>query len=281
MYSGLWRYVDATQNIFLNFPPTSRIARPIDYLLREAGWLLYHELGHASDFLPPSERPRLNNSLALAPWDFLRTVTRPSSQLGSALPLQSAQMLALAEVKFRGAAATDEQRAYTPDMVASFFAPDRATDEYSYSSGFEDLAMLFEEFMMLRNHGWRRDVGITDKITSSSTSSNIIVRWGQRGRIGEASIKPRVELVVGQLAPWVALAEVQNVPAPLAMRSGDSWAGNLVLPAPVPGLAGAQAARMLDAESDRALLARSVAGRHRPTPNDRWLRRPQPLSPSG
>jgi hypothetical protein len=59
------------------------------------------------------------------------------------------------------------------------------------------------------------------------------------------------------------------------MRAGDSWAGNLVLPAPPGGLAGAQALRTpLDFESDRALLLRDL-GRHHGSgsPNDRFLRR--------
>ena len=64
MYSGVWRYTQNNQNIFLPFPATSRISRDISYLLAEAGWLLYHELAHASDFLPPSVRASLNSSLS-------------------------------------------------------------------------------------------------------------------------------------------------------------------------------------------------------------------------
>ena len=64
MYSGVWRYTQNNQNIFLAFPATSRISRDISYLLAEAGWLLYHELAHASDFMPPAARPTLNSSLS-------------------------------------------------------------------------------------------------------------------------------------------------------------------------------------------------------------------------
>ncbi|HZA96194.1 MAG TPA: hypothetical protein VE421_08645 [Burkholderiaceae bacterium] len=280
MYSGVWRYTQNNQNIFLPFPATSRISRDISYLLAEAGWLLYHELAHASDFLPPSVRPSLNNSLSA--WGNIsprfQAQQLPSDQLAASFPLQSTQLAGLAQVKFFGATAGATQRAYTPNDVANFFAADRATDEYNYSTTREDLAMTFEEFMMVRNHAWRRDVAITDKIGPNTTSANLIVRFGQRGRIGEPAIKPRVRFAVGELTPWVDLATVDSLPAPIAMRVGDTWANNLVVPVPPGGLAAALALRApLDVASDRSLLARAVARAHGHhdhwTPNERWLKR--------
>jgi hypothetical protein len=283
-YSGVWRYTQGSQSIFVNFPPTSRIARTQSYLLAEAGWLLYHELAHASDFLPPSERSRLNDNLGLSAWGFIEplfsSARLPSAVLGRTSPLQSAEMLSLAQVKFFGATPTAAQKSYTPLQVASFFAPDGANDEYNYATIREDLAMLFEEFMMFRNSPdpaarWRRDVAITDKITDATTGSSLIVRWGQRGRIGDARVRPRAQFVVGALAPWVPPAEVLNLPSPIQMRPGESWTSNLVLPAPPPsGLAGVQAVRSpFDLEGDRALLMRGLSGRDHWTPNERWLKR--------
>ena len=281
MYSGVWRYTGNNQSIFLPFPATSRISRDITYLLQEAGWLMYHELAHASDFMPPAARAALNNSLSA--WGNIQPrfpAQLPSTLMTNMYPLMSAQMGALAQVKFAGAAATTAQRAYTPVDVASFFAPDRATDEYNYSTPREDLAMTFEEFMMNRNHGWRRDVAITDKINPTTTSATLIVRWGQRGRIGEPAIKPRARFAVEQIAPWVNPVEVDNLPAPIAMRAGDSWASNVVLPAPPGGLVGPLAVRAeADLASDRWLLRRAMTvGRHGTdgqghwTPNERWLK---------
>ena len=281
-YSGVWRYTENNRNIFLNFPATSRIARTQSYLLAEAGWLLYHELAHASDFLPPSERSRLNSNPSLSAWGFIEplfsSARLPSNALSTTYPLQPPEMFGLAQVKFFGATPTDLQKSYTPQQVASFFAPYGASDEYSYATIREDLAMLFEEFMMYRLTGgaWRRDVAFTDKITDTTTSATLIVRWGQRGRIGEAAARPRAQLVVGALAPWVSPAEVQNLPPPIQMRPGESWASNLVLPAPpLSGMASVQAFRSpSDLEADRALLLRSLGG-HRDhwTPNERWLKR--------
>jgi len=140
--------------------------------------------------------------------------------------------------------------------------------------------MVFEEFMMFRNHQWRRDMAITDKITSTSTGSTLIVRWGQRGRVGDANIKPRAQFLVGQLAPWVLDADpnaVLNLPAPIQMRPGESWTSNLTLPAPLGGLAGIQSLRApFDFESERAALLRDVSRHRGGTPNDRLLKAPGP-----
>jgi hypothetical protein len=299
-YSGLWRYVDGqNQSIFLPFSATSRIPRDLSYLLQESGWLMYHELAHASDFLPVSVRGTLNS--ALSPWANIsaryQASQLPSDQLSSTFPLTSAQMKALAQIKFVTGPVADTTlvngipysalKLFTPNDVASFFAPDRATDEYNYSSTREDIAMTFEEVMMVRNHGWRRDVAITDKVTATSTGSTLTVRWGQRGRVGEGTIKPRAQYAVSQLAPWVLVADpaaVTALPAPIPMRPGESWNANLVLPAPPSGPARAQAlaAPQLSSELDQLLLRRALSrqfiGMSGPaeshwTPNERWLRR--------
>ena len=63
MYSGVWRYTQNNQNIFLAFPDVE-ISRDLTYLLAEAGWLLYHELAQCIDYMPPAARPTLNGSLS-------------------------------------------------------------------------------------------------------------------------------------------------------------------------------------------------------------------------
>jgi hypothetical protein len=40
--------------------------------------------------------------------------------------------------------------------------------------------------------------------------------------------------IMQALTPWIDLAEVDRLPIPIAMRVGDSWTGNLVLPGPPP-----------------------------------------------
>jgi hypothetical protein len=265
-YSGLWRYVLNNGNIFQQCNVSGRGGRGAECLLYDAGWLLYHELGHAADFLPPAERGMLNPMLAA--WDNIgpRFQNRqlPSDLLDGTHPLTSAQMKALARVKFFGDVASAEQRAYTPQQVAAFFTADRATDEYNYSTTREDIAMLLEEFLMVRNHGIRRDVAITEKVRPGDTGDTVIVRWGSRGRVGETAIRPRVQLTVERLAPWVLVTDpnaIAGVPAPLPMRAGESWNANVVLPAPPAGVVRPQAARA-PVRDDGLLLDRAQRRRH-------------------
>ena len=291
-YSGLWRYTRGITNIFLAFPANARISRSVGYLLDETAWLMYHELGHANDFLPVAVRGALDPAQTV--WDFIgpRFAARqlPSDNLTATLPLQSQPNLALAQVKFQigpqAAGSTvsgtyngsnysfpySTLTAYTPNQVGGFFSADRASDEYNYSSTREDIAMLFEEFMMFYRHGIRRDVAITDKITSTTTGNTLLVRWGQRGRAGEPAVKPRVQMAVGDLGPWILSADagaVANLPAPIAMRAGESWNQNLILPVPPPGGVSPFATRLFDPLFDPlhdALLLERAARRSGP-----WL----------
>lgn len=139
------------------------------------------------------------------------------------------------------------------------FSADRASDEYSYATTREDAAMLFEEFMMAYRHGIRRDMAFTDKVTPGSTGNSVLVRGGQRGRIGDAAVKPRVEVVVQNLAPWILAADagaVARLPAPIAMRAGESWNDNVALPAPLAG--SARVPSGMSVEDDAALLRRAM-----------------------
>lgn len=276
-YSGLWRYVLNNGNIFQLCSISGRGGRPQDCLLYDSGWLLYHELGHAADFMPPAEQPTAN--LFVSAWDNISPRFNgrqlPSDLLDGTHPLSSAQMKALAQVKFFTGPPADPSssvggipyatlRGYTPQQVADFFRVDGAGDEYNYATTREDITMLVEEFFMQKNHGIRRDVAITDKITPATTGNTLIVRWGQRGRVGEPAVRTRVDFSVRRLAPWVLAADpnaVTNLPPPIPMRAGESWNANVVLPGPLSGAERAQAlSAPFDRATDRALLERAQSG---------------------
>jgi hypothetical protein len=233
-YTMLWRYMRDGQNIFTYFDPRQRITRTLDAVHDEAAWLLYHELTHALDYMPPSTYATLNQAHTMVDsylprWDVYQLT---SDTVPAAYPLSSTVMRALGRVRFRGETASAEQRAYTPLQIADLFSADVATDEYSYSAPVEDIAITLEEFLMQRRLGIRRDVAIVDAFDRDSGSArDVVVRWGQRGRVGEAAIKPRVREIVRQLVPWADVREVDLLPAPLAMRAGESWNANLAQPA--------------------------------------------------
>lgn len=241
--------------------PTVRGTRVADELVPELGTLLYHELAHAGDALPPADRD-------IAPtasiWDHvagrLTRLALVSDTLAARYPLTSVELRALGQVAFIGAKATDEQRAYTAADVGRFFDSDVASNDYAYaidgsSNSREDAAMLFEEFMMVYRHGIRYDLAFTSLYTDNMASADdLVVAWGQRGRIAQASIKPRIKLVLQGLAPWIDVAAVDSLPAPLMMVPGTTWGQNLALGA---SASGSRSASRIDTPGARAARGRA------------------------
>ena len=242
-----------------SMPIVLRGARSQDELVFELGRLLYHELAHASDFLQPSART-LNGAQSI--WGNISprvsSLTLPSDKLALLYPLTSAQMKGLGQVMYQGATPNIVQRNYTAADVGGFFGADVATDDYAYSidgsnNSREDLAMLFEEFMMAYRHGVVYDVGYTNQYTAGMTSAQLILGWGQRGRIAQPSIKPRIRLVLSEIAPWIDLAAVDRLPAPIQLRTGSSWDASLVqAAASSPDSMSKQSARRVVSPEDAA-----------------------------
>ncbi len=273
-YTTLWRYVRGNSSIFEYFDPRQRMQRAPISLLNEAGWLMFHELAHALDFLPPSAYASLVASRSawgnIAPRFQARQLT--SDVVPASHPLTSSVMAGLGRVRFFGATASTAQAAYTPAQVAAFFSVDLATDDYAYGAPPEDIAMTLEEFLMNRRLGIRRDFAIAAKPAPGATGSTILVQWGQRGRIGEPALRPRLRAIVQQLAPWIDPAEVDLLPPPLAMRVGDSWTGNLSLPGPMPpALRVEKLASPGDELRQRWELDRAERRRHRLQPQGKPL----------
>ncbi len=263
-FSGLTRWTVANDFAWPFYRRDTRASRSVAALTNEFGRVLYHELTHAADFFPPALHGSLDTSKT--PNDLylprFRAGQLPSSLLANRIPLQSAEMKALGQVLFAGAMASDSQKGFPPAQVADFFRSDQANDTYSYATSREDLAMLVEEFMMAHRREVRRDVAITNKYRTGIPSDQLIVAWGQRGRIGEAAIKARVRFALGQILPWVDPVQVDRLPPPLAMPAGSSWYATVRLPvAPPPGTA----FRLGPGDEERALLEQELArqARHR------------------
>ncbi len=243
-----------------SFDYRRRGERGIDTLVPELGRLLYHELAHAGDFLPATDR---NINPALSIWNHvalrLTRLSLVSDALAAAYPLTSQEMRGLGQVQFIGAKATPEQRAYTAADAGRFFGGDVASNDYAYaingtSNSREDLAMLFEEFMMVYRHNIRYDLAFTNVYTEGMTTENLTVAWGQRGRIAEPAIKPRVKLVLNRVAPWIDQTEVDRLPAPVMMVPGTTWGQNLTVGA---SFASRSSASMIESAAERAARARA------------------------
>ena len=229
-YSSPWRYVLNNAYATKVYPVKDRASRELAELRFELGRLLYHELAHAADFLPPRVHASLNSGLRV--YEAVPAQTTSLSLL-QRLAFYAQQMVGLGKVLFFGATATATQIAYTPDDIANFFSHDRVTDDYSYSLPDgqsvprEDAAMLVEEAMMQLRYGVMRDVAITPRLQDGASSADLLLTWGQRGRVGETAIRPRVALVLADLLPWMDVGASDRLAPPLLLRPGLSWGVNL------------------------------------------------------
>ena len=260
-YSSPWRYVKDNRHATPARPVTERAGRPLEEIRVELGRLLYHELAHANDFLPPRRHASLPAGSRV--YQAVANDT-PSQTLQERLPFFSQQMVGLGKVLFFGESASPEQRAYSPEQVVQFFSQDRVNDDYSYSlpSGStvprEDAAMLVEEALVQLRYGVLRDFGIVPRVATGESSADKPLVWGQRGRIGEPALRARLELVLAELMPWLPAAELQRLQPPLLLRAGLSWGDNLDQDAVAQGRPRAlgAAGRLREQELERERAAR-------------------------
>ena len=227
-----WRFVRNNQRFGIRRDETgARVAEDAAVYL---GFLLFHELSHASDFMHVSRIAEADP--AATPWEAMlgsdESAWRqwPSSRLRAAHPLTSQRMLDLAQVSFTDTAATEEQAALQAEDIVDDFANDGAVDYYSYLTQYEDLADLHTAALMSYHFGQEQDTGITDNPTEGGTP--LTVAWGQRGRIADPLVIDRTRFVLEAMYPGdvnAMVGYVSNRPAPLPMRVGDSWASNVQL----------------------------------------------------
>lgn len=272
-YAGLWRYAKDNQRFIPSLDVLKRLSRSDADVLGTAGWLLYHELSHAGDFIPAAQFASLRASdtvTAITADRYSRHVLASDLMAGGS-PLTSTELTGLAQVNFFGATPTATQKAYTADQIGQFFAADVAVDPYAYGNSREDLAMTVEETLMSLRLGARRDVAFVARDADGPVTSN--VRWGQRGRVGDARLHGRIKTAAAVVAPWLDLTQVDALPLPLSMRVGESWTANLVLgPTASPVLRTAQAARdEARAFGEWLAVARDREAAHQQV--ERWLRR--------
>jgi hypothetical protein len=224
-----WRYVKDDAYAYPN--PAAGLARPIEYAERALADLLFHELAHANDFVQPSQLANIRSFDSVYDIVTRSATPRVGDLLANALPLQSNTMTRLAQVRFQGVTATSDLTALTPELVHPHFSPDGANDWYNYTSRAEDVAMLFEETMMLRHYGIDRDVAVANKpAVPNPTAADYVVAWGVRNRIGTPQVKARARFVAQVLLPEAQLVTFFDaLPAPTPMTPGGTWLANLVL----------------------------------------------------
>jgi len=125
--------------------------------------VLFHELTHATDFMP---------MVHLATLDSQRTVyntiqdlrsDRRSVVLYSSAPLTSTELQDYAGIRYANDVANDAQKAASPAEVGALMAADGAIQFYSYFSIYEDIAQLVESVMMEYHYDSLVNIGATVK----------------------------------------------------------------------------------------------------------------------
>ena len=226
-----WRYVKNNDYASYYYPENSRITRSANDGLYNLASLMYHELAHANDFFAQSTWSRLsrNDRILDAADKIIQSTGIPSDLLSQSYPLNGAEMYGLAKVRYQGETATSLEKSYNPSDVTHFFSPEHAPQFYNYTSKREDYAMLFDGFMMKARYDIDRDIAITNQ--PQSAGDEYIVNWGQRGRIGDENIKPRVDYVTRRILPEFASASsiINNLSSPIAMQAGKTWNENLAI----------------------------------------------------
>jgi hypothetical protein len=215
------RYV-VTDDIDLRSLP-----RNLDSVSLRMAALLFHELGHANDFYPPTQVDQIDRSVPM--YRAVLTGSRPSTLLHGSFPLTSTVMHRLARVSFGSETVRAADQLLTATEVADIFPLDVASDFYSYSSQREDFAMLFEETMMYYSFGIARDVAVTNLPEVLESCSQLLVEWGERHRIAQPAISPRAQFTVEAVLPEIAPAVVATLAAltPKPMLVGQDYCTNI------------------------------------------------------
>lgn len=254
-FRTLWRYVKDGGYAYRSgrsyFP-----GRTLEEVVRSMAALLAHELAHAADFIPPLIAAQAH------PWQTPAELAYDSARIYetcwfslsggggcsayrlqplsfdldaayglSSYPFRAYPLRPLAEVRYRGKAASEELKSFMPDDIGMAFRESGANDHYNYSSYAEDVAMLFEELMMSHFFGVQRDFAVTDNPPGDDlTAADYTVFWGQRGRISDPLVIERALFVAGSVLPELDLGEVRaGLPQPVEMVGGANWLENLAL----------------------------------------------------
>ena len=106
---------------------------------------------------------------------------------------------------YQGTTATTEQKQITPSAAGSSMASDSANNMYSYSTKYEDLAMLFEVTLMKKYFDIDMDIAFTNNPNKTdAVCADYIIGWGSRNRLANTKVKKRAKMVVQHILSTIA-----------------------------------------------------------------------------
>lgn len=192
-FTWLWRYMDQGKSIRFSLAQTRQLADIIPSIAA----MLVHELAHANDFFTYDRLPEYTQLDQMC--TVLNQLQPVSTDLMAQYPLTSSQLSGLASVSFKGETANDAQTQLTPQQVWDAFMQDSANEYYNYTNQREDLAMLFEESMLLHYFGYQREVMIMPQPEEDISARTVPITAGAGSRIADAGPKNRATFVLSRL----------------------------------------------------------------------------------
>ncbi|MFK8082295.1 MAG: hypothetical protein AB8B97_18570 [Granulosicoccus sp.] len=194
--------------------------------------LLFHELAHANDFLPPNATSLLNSELSSGEALIEIRDQWLSLKLYERLPLNSTLARGLARVRFEGIEPTDEQRQVSGDVVGADIAEDGAVQFYGYFTMQEDFATLFEAVQMKRLFDADLHLAFTSQPENPENffCEDLLVEWGVLNRLGNPTVQLRASDVTQSIygpdpSLDTFLANLAGTETP--MDIGVNWCTNL------------------------------------------------------
>ena len=238
-FRSLHRYVKNGSYVYPHGLLEENATKSVNDVVLLSGELLYHELAHANDFLPPDTWDQLDRTDTVLEAIIANEANFVSGRLYTFDPLQSEILRSLGEVMYEGRDPNAQDLAITAEEVGEEFELDNANDHYAYANArpysFEDSAMLFEETMMKYHFGIDRDIAFTAAPTDPRYCDGYTIGWGVRNRVGDTDVKARAQLVASEILPS-ASAEMslffQDFPLPQLMTSGTNWCNSINMAAP-------------------------------------------------
>lgn len=223
-FRSLYRYTKDGQRAYSVGDFRNPVERELSDIVYLVANLILHELAHANDFFPPHTLNDLNRNSSVADASEANKANWISARLTSTHPLQSDLLDALAGVMYRGNPPGIAELEVTAEDVGLDFEIDGASDDYAYTTQFEDVAMLFEEIMMLYFFEVDRDVAFTTAPDEESTCNSFVIGWGVRNRVTESHVKSRAHYVVDQIFPnTVPDSFFDSLGTPEDLPNGVGW----------------------------------------------------------
>ncbi|WP_318512292.1 hypothetical protein [Photobacterium leiognathi] len=196
--------------------------RTIEQLQPALFRLLVHELAHANDLLPPSVLSSLSPKRTI--YQNITATTPLNQSLYDQLPLQDALLFNVADVLYQGASPSEVVSELTAVQAGAHFETEGASDLYSYSNRREDLAMLFQSYMMHEHWGLQDQfLFLSQNEQMTEGCERYSVEWGQTGRMFDPFVYERMILVAEALLEIELPVRFTVVLEATPIPPGTSW----------------------------------------------------------